>query len=687
MASPGTGRLAALASSPAAPAPGYLILYFKTDGVLYIKDSANVETPIGTASGITSLTGEATATGPGAAAVTLSNSAVIGKLLTGFVAGPNSPVLATDTILQAVQKLQAQATAISGTSLVGDVTGTFGATVVSFVGGESAADVATSVNDTQAATASNTSSTIVKRDASGNFSANIITADLTGAASDNVLKAGDTMTGPLVINNSGAGALVVDTDVLVVDGSNNRVGINQLNPTQALDVVGNGLFSGTITASNISGTNTGDVTLAAVGASPNANAASLSGQVLNLQPADSTNPGVLTTLAQSIAGIKTFINQLILSDTTQSTDKDTGSLVTEGGIGVEKNINAGGNIAAVGTLAGSNLSGTNTGDVTVTDTDTIDLTLTGQALEADVRISDGTLTSDAGGLKVGTVPVAQISGFDEAAQDAVGSILTDTDSINLTYNDAGNIITSDLNLSTDAEDAGFVKINNNIQSGGSPGLRSQVEADTPVQIGTTNFAGAANKVSRADHVHSHGNQTSGTLHAVVTNLVNGFMSTVDKIKLDAATALNTVSTLVLRDSSGDFAAGTITANLTGAASANLLKAGDVMTGYFRTAVVALSDGANISTDAALGNIFTVTIAGNRTFDAPTNPLADQKITYKIRQDAVGGRVITWDAAFNFGVDLSGVPNSTSPNVFDYYGFQYNATTSKWDCLAISRGYT
>jgi hypothetical protein len=144
--------------------------------------------------------------------------------------------------------------------------------------------------------------------------------------------------------------------------------------------------------------------------------------------------------------------------------------------------------------------------------------------------------------------------------------------------------------------------------------------------------------------------------------------------------------LVLRDASGDFAAGTITANLTGAASDNLLKAGDTMTGYFRTAVVALTDAANISTDAALGNIFTVTIAGNRTFDAPTNPLADQKITYKIRQDAVGGRVITWDAAFNFGVDLSGVPNSTSPDVFDYYGFQYNSVTSKWDCLAISRGY-
>src|SRR5204863_3925707 len=46
-------------------------------------------------------------------------------------------------------------------------------------------------------TSSNTASTLVARDASGNFSAGTITASLTGSASNNVLKAGDTMTGAL----------------------------------------------------------------------------------------------------------------------------------------------------------------------------------------------------------------------------------------------------------------------------------------------------------------------------------------------------------------------------------------------------------------------------------------------------------------------------------------------------------
>jgi predicted heme/steroid binding protein len=62
---------------------------------------------------ITSLTGEATASGPGAASVTLSNSAVTGKVLTGLsVSG--SAVVATDSILTAFGKLQGQVNALVG---------------------------------------------------------------------------------------------------------------------------------------------------------------------------------------------------------------------------------------------------------------------------------------------------------------------------------------------------------------------------------------------------------------------------------------------------------------------------------------------------------------------------------------------------------------------------------------------
>lgn len=68
--------------------------------------------------------------------------------------------------------------------------------------------------------------------------------------------------------------------------------------------------SGAVTGSNLSGTNTGDVTLTAVGATPNANAASLSGQALNLQPANGSFPGVVTTGTQTFAGAKTFTSDI-----------------------------------------------------------------------------------------------------------------------------------------------------------------------------------------------------------------------------------------------------------------------------------------------------------------------------------------------------------------------------------------
>ena len=93
-----------------------------------------------------------------------------------------------------------------------------------------------------------------------------------------------------------------------------------------------------------------------------------------------------------------------------------------------------------------------------------------------------------------------------------------------------------------------------------------IPSGVPVQIGTSNFQGAAASFALSDHVHSHGSQTNGSLHAAATTSVNGFMSSGDKTKLDASTASNTPSALVQRDSSGNFSAGTITADLSGTAT-------------------------------------------------------------------------------------------------------------------------
>lgn len=74
---------------------------------------------------------------------------------------------------------------------------------------------------------------------------------------------------------------------------------------------GDKTFTGDIVANNLSGTNSGDITLDPVGSAPNANGASLTGQVLNLEPASDTFPGVVNTGAQSFGGIKTFVSGII----------------------------------------------------------------------------------------------------------------------------------------------------------------------------------------------------------------------------------------------------------------------------------------------------------------------------------------------------------------------------------------
>lgn len=56
-----------------------------------------------------------------------------------------------------------------------------------------------------------------------------------------------TSNGSLTIAAASGNVLVVDTDVLVVDATNNRVGINNASPAAALDITGAGLISGDLT--------------------------------------------------------------------------------------------------------------------------------------------------------------------------------------------------------------------------------------------------------------------------------------------------------------------------------------------------------------------------------------------------------------------------------------------------------
>lgn len=108
--------------------------------------------------------------------------------LKGLVPAPAAGDAAANKFLSADGTFEVVISGIN--QLTGDVTAGPGsgpqtATVVS-VGGSSAANIHSAELAANAATATNTPSTIVKRDGSGNFAAGTITANLTGTASGNV---------------------------------------------------------------------------------------------------------------------------------------------------------------------------------------------------------------------------------------------------------------------------------------------------------------------------------------------------------------------------------------------------------------------------------------------------------------------------------------------------------------------
>lgn len=138
------------------------------------------------------------------------------------------------------------------------------------------------------------------------------------------------------------------------------------------------------------------------------------------------------------------------------------------------------------------------------------------------------------------------------------------------------------------------------------------------------------------------------------------------------------------DSSG--AAATAQAN---AEAASVAKAGDTMTGHLAPAVVALTDAATIAVDASLGNDMRVTLGGNRTMGAPSNPVNGQVITFGVQQDATGSRTLTWTSGaggYSFGTDGAPVLTTTASAV-DTIGFRYHSGLGKWICLGWKLGFS
>lgn len=94
---------------------------------------------------------------------------------------------------------------------------------------------------------------------------------------------------------------------------------------------------------------------------------------------------------------------------------------------------------------------------------------------------------------------------------------------------------------------------------------------------------------------------------------------------------------------------------------------------------ALTYGATINTDCSKGNVFTVTLTGNATLATPTNMQAGATYQWIIKQDATGGRTLSYGTAF-WWANKTPPTLSTGANAQDiitaiYDGTKLNAVLS------------
>lgn len=105
---------------------------------------------------------------------------------------------------------------------------------------------------------------------------------------------------------------------------------------------------------------------------------------------------------------------------------------------------------------------------------------------------------------------------------------------------------------------------------------------------------------------------------------------------------------------------------------SITSAGIAVTGRGYSPTITLTDGATIDWDTSTGQVATVTLGGNRTFNAPTNLVNGAFYALEIVQDGTGSRTASWNSVFKF-TGATAPTLSTDASAKDYITFRSDGT--------------
>jgi hypothetical protein len=124
------------------------------------------------------------------------------------------------------------------------------------------------------------------------------------------------------------------------------------------------------------------------------------------------------------------------------------------------------------------------------------------------------------------------------------------------------------------------------------------------------------------------------------------------------------------------------------ANAAYAAANTAATAYITPRVVVITDGTTVTMNADTTDMATQSnsqTAGILTIASPTGtPSNGQKLILRLL--SANTQTFSWNSAFQGSTDLALPTASSGSNKYDYMGFIWNSTNSKWQMLAKNMGY-